>query len=160
MLHQPLHVDLILLSHPEDIEDGQIVDVPAVRANSGLQDWIQARQANTKHRNKMKNKIKHGAWVSNPPEYLFNSDTFYTNNTTNDGKIDFGNDVFVDDVDLSGMKVYNNKNVRLSGETSIKRKVKQDNAKLPVLPPISMITPCAVISGGHFVRHLLSMHYP
>ena len=31
MLHQPLHVNLILLSHPEDIEDGQIVDVPAVR---------------------------------------------------------------------------------------------------------------------------------
>ena len=106
-----------------------------------------------KHRNKMKNKIKHGAWVSNPPEYLFNSDTFYTNNTaTNDGKNDFGNDIFVDDVDLSGMKVYNNKNVRLIGETSIKRKVKQDNAKLPVLPPISMITPCAVISGGRKVH--------
>ena len=31
MLHQTLHVDLILLSHPEDIEDGQIVDVPAVK---------------------------------------------------------------------------------------------------------------------------------
>ena len=31
MLHQPLHVDLILLSHPEDIEDGQIVDVSMVR---------------------------------------------------------------------------------------------------------------------------------
>ena len=35
MLHQPLHVDLILLSHPEDIEDGQIVDVSMVREKVG-----------------------------------------------------------------------------------------------------------------------------
>jgi len=97
-----------------------------------------------RHRIRMKNSIRHGAWVENPPDYLFNSDTFHT-----DG---FGDDVFVDDVDLNGTKVYNNKNIKLIGEAAIKRKVKQDNAKVPYLPPISMITPCSVISGGRKVH--------
>ena len=45
MLHQPLHVDLILLRHPEDIEDGQIVDVPMVREK--LKPYTEKKRLNS-----------------------------------------------------------------------------------------------------------------
>ena len=115
------------------------------REKNAIREEVRRKQAYDRYATKRKNKIRHGCWVDNPPKYLF-SNTFHNQNFND------SNDFFVDDVDLSGTKVYNSKAVRLIGEPAVKRKVRKDQQTNFRLPRISMITPCAVISGGRKVQ--------
>lgn len=115
------------------------------REKNAVREEVRRKQAYDRYRVKRKNKIRQGCWIDNPPKYLF-SNTFHNQNFHN------ADDFFVDDVELSGTKVYNSKTVRLIGDPAVKRKVREDQQTKFRLPPISMITPCAVISGGRKVQ--------